>query len=317
MPRNRMIRPEFWSDEKVGTLSFLQRLLFIGMWNFADDEGIIKGSPLFLKAMIFPYDNLEEKEIPEAIKSLLDEGCIFCYRQNGEQFIWIIKFRVHQRIDKPQKSNNPGPSIQNSDYHHAIFKRDNHVCHLCGKITEIGNDSNSKNFPSVDHLTPRSKGGDHYPSNLKTACSSCNKSRRNKDIGAFKEHSKNGLGMVGDEDKRKEVKEKVSKRDRERESTTPQAVGPSVSDFEKFWSEYPKKVGKLDAQKAWKKNSSPGIDKILEAISQQRASPQWTKDGGKFIPNPATWINGGRWDDQPQKIIDEVEAWEQRQNSRE
>jgi len=193
MARTRSIKPEFWSDEKVGTLSFMERLLFLGMWNFSDDEGLIKASPLYLKAMVFPYDNIKEKDIESAINNLSNKQLIFCFVQNNQQYAWIIKLRVYQRIDKPQKPNNPAPSIQNTKYRMAIFKRDNYVCHICGESTEISTNSNDSNFPTVDHLIPQSKGGNHYPSNLKTACSRCNKGRCDTDLDQFQEDSKNIL----------------------------------------------------------------------------------------------------------------------------
>ena len=56
MARKRMIDPEFWSDEEIATLSFPARLFYIGLWNFADDEGKGKGHSKLLKAQIFPYD---------------------------------------------------------------------------------------------------------------------------------------------------------------------------------------------------------------------------------------------------------------------
>ena len=84
------------------------------------------------------------------------------------------------------------------------------------------------------------------------------------------------------------------------ESLSPAAPGEpgkGTDGFSKFWEAYPRKVGKLDAQRAWKKKGTPRVEYILEAISRQRTSPQWTRDGGRFIPNPATWLNQGRWDD--------------------
>jgi hypothetical protein len=73
-----------------------------------------------------------------------------------------------------------------------------------------------------------------------------------------------------------------------------------TDDFLSFWNEYPKKVGKDAAWKAWKARNGtiPKISVILAAISTQRASPQWIKNGGQYVPNPATWINGGRWNDE-------------------
>lgn len=37
---------------------------------------------------------------------------------------------------------------------------------------------------------------------------------------------------------------------------------------------------------------------MLAALAQQKKSPQWVKDGGEFIPHPATWLNQGRWQDE-------------------
>ena len=73
-------------------------------------------------------------------------------------------------------------------------------------------------------------------------------------------------------------------------------------DFEYFWEAYPKKVSKGHARKTWdrlkKSKSLPPVEKILESIAKQKVSEAWTKDGGQYIPNPATWLNGERWLDE-------------------
>lgn len=88
-------------------------------------------------------------------------------------------------------------------------------------------------------------------------------------------------------------------------STAPGGAGPSVSDyqqdrFDQFWSSYPKKVGKQAALKAWKK-LRPNKDlhsKIMVAVESQKKSEQWKTENGRYIPNPTTWLNQGRWDDE-------------------
>jgi hypothetical protein len=71
-------------------------------------------------------------------------------------------------------------------------------------------------------------------------------------------------------------------------------------EFEQFWSCYPKKVGKLEARKAFERaKSRPAIAVLVAAIHQALRSPSWTKEQGQFIPHPTTWLNQGRWDDQP------------------
>ena len=74
-----------------------------------------------------------------------------------------------------------------------------------------------------------------------------------------------------------------------------------MQSFVEFWNAYPRKVARSDAQNAWKK-LKPNPDLlalILTALEVQAQSADWLKDGGKFIPYPATWLNGRRWDDEP------------------
>lgn len=70
--------------------------------------------------------------------------------------------------------------------------------------------------------------------------------------------------------------------------------------FDVFWSAYPRKVAKEDARKAFDKRSPDDelMAEILKAIAKQSSSADWQKDGGKYVPHPATWLNGARWTDE-------------------
>lgn len=74
--------------------------------------------------------------------------------------------------------------------------------------------------------------------------------------------------------------------------------------FGKFWKAYPRKVGKENAVRAFKK-INPNADLVaamLSALSWQTRSRQWVKDGGAFIPHPATYLNGRRWEDELEAV---------------
>jgi len=68
-------------------------------------------------------------------------------------------------------------------------------------------------------------------------------------------------------------------------------------DFETFWHTYPKKVGKDAALKSWNK-AKPFLDDVLNALYWQKESEQWKRENGKYIPNPSTYLNQGRWKDE-------------------
>jgi hypothetical protein len=77
----------------------------------------------------------------------------------------------------------------------------------------------------------------------------------------------------------------------------PKAPQGGSTGFERFWAAYPKKVGKEAAKKAFSKVKVP-VESLLAAIERQKCSDQWSKDNGQFIPNPTTWLNQGRWEDE-------------------
>lgn len=74
-----------------------------------------------------------------------------------------------------------------------------------------------------------------------------------------------------------------------------------VSDFDLFWQAYPRRVGKAAARKAWAKLNpdTATVQQMLDALKWQVNQPQWTKDGGMYVPHPSTWLHEERWEDEP------------------
>lgn len=108
MARYRTIKPEFWTSEQVMECSPLARLLFIGMWNFADDAGRHPFSPKQLKAEIFPSDNITSENVLGMLLELSKNGLITRYSVESREFFYIKGWH-HQRIDKPQRPKYPAP----------------------------------------------------------------------------------------------------------------------------------------------------------------------------------------------------------------
>jgi hypothetical protein len=72
--------------------------------------------------------------------------------------------------------------------------------------------------------------------------------------------------------------------------------GDKKVSFDEFWRAYPRRVAKAEARKAWDQTESirPPIGDVIAAI--QRSATQWTDV--RFVPHPATWLRGERWDDE-------------------
>ncbi|WP_313528767.1 hypothetical protein [Anaerotignum sp.] len=69
--------------------------------------------------------------------------------------------------------------------------------------------------------------------------------------------------------------------------------------FDQFWKLYPNKKAKAAAFKRWKalKISEKTFQEIMGGLQKAIGSQEWAKDGGAYIPHPATWLNGGCWED--------------------
>ena len=69
--------------------------------------------------------------------------------------------------------------------------------------------------------------------------------------------------------------------------------------FRQFWTAYPKKKAIADAEKAWVKNGcAPKLPIILTALRTLKTSHDWMRNGGQFIPHPASWLNARGWEDE-------------------
>jgi hypothetical protein len=113
MARIRTIKPEFWSNEKVMACSRDARLLFIGLWNFADDCGRLPSSLNTIKAQVFPFDEIDSTNVRRMLDELSSNGLLFEYEVEGRVYIQISGWN-HQKIDRPQPAKYPNPDSSNA-----------------------------------------------------------------------------------------------------------------------------------------------------------------------------------------------------------
>jgi len=126
MARIRTIKPEFWDDEKLSTIKRDARLLFIALWNFADDYGVVKGNPTWLKNKIFSYDDIRQADFNSWLEDLRKIRAIIPFEVNGERYLYIRTFRDHQKVDKPSETmRNPAPPSDILENNGDLFASEN------------------------------------------------------------------------------------------------------------------------------------------------------------------------------------------------
>jgi hypothetical protein len=102
MSRIRSIHPGLWTDDAFMALSPFARLLIIGLWNEAFDDGVFEWKPRTIKARIFPGDNVE---VPELLAELVAGDFIMEEIAANERSVGLIRnFRTFQRPKKPNDS---------------------------------------------------------------------------------------------------------------------------------------------------------------------------------------------------------------------
>jgi len=104
MARNRMIKPEYWSDETLSKLSLESNLLFIGLWNYADDYGVLLNSNRRIMGDIFPFrDKINEEKIIKWKNELIESGRIIRVCVNEQEYLIIRHWKKHQTVPNPSK----------------------------------------------------------------------------------------------------------------------------------------------------------------------------------------------------------------------
>ena len=150
MARIRTIKPEFPQSESVGRLSRDSRLLFIMMWTLADDSGRLRGNSRMLASLLFPYDDDAKGLIDGWVEELVKEQCVDMYLVDGQTYVQIRNWLIHQKIDKPSPSKFP-----------TFDEASRMFANVRGGIKDQGKDQGSRikdqeSAPKVATVSPKS-----------------------------------------------------------------------------------------------------------------------------------------------------------------
>lgn len=117
--RIRSIRPEFWRSDDVDALTWDERLVFIGLWSYVDDNGVGVDKLASICADLFAGDlEREPREtfarVETALSTLFANGLIQRYTVDGKAYLFVTTWETHQRVDRPGKSRYPLPTSENA-----------------------------------------------------------------------------------------------------------------------------------------------------------------------------------------------------------
>lgn len=90
-------------------------------------------------------------------------------------------------------------------------------------------------------------------------------------------------------------------------SLNPESPIPPDGGFADFWTAYPRKIRKAAAMRAWLRKglSAKSADILAHLAERVRSDAQWLAEDGRYIPHPATWLNGDGWLDEYTKATEQ------------
>lgn len=159
MPRIRSIKPEFFTSESIASLPLSARLTFIGLWTYADDNGVALDNEMLINAAVWPLeeDSLETlARTREDLATLSRSGLVKRYRDSRKGYLFITSWDEHQKVDHPKKPRYPRPGDARDE-----------------QVATCGNDDSRENIAkdSREHredLAPEQGAGSREQGKVKT-----------------------------------------------------------------------------------------------------------------------------------------------------
>ncbi|MFZ5230568.1 hypothetical protein ACOY6S_07775 [Enterobacter bugandensis] len=296
MARIRTIKPEFWTDEKVVECSFEARLMFIGMFNFADDKGNLVRSPKRIKMQIFPADMIDCEPL---IKELSGAGLISEYSVSGVEYIHIDGFSKHQKINRPSATTIPTPEdvADNS-------RKPTPNC-MDGSVIDDEKQSHNSHTSSGVGTEDSMSAQDELIDG---------KERK----GREEERNKTTLSDLNrtDGDKSDEPKGKPAQEKPDSESNVAEEPDPVDVAFENiFWGAGLRKDAKVKAKSAfrtkyrdWKKANRGTPENFAVMLAEDIRLRVKAQQMGFDKLLPASYLNGERWNDEKPQAAPQISA---------
>lgn len=175
MARKRMIDPNIWQSEDFSKLSTLAKLVFIGLFSLADDEGRGRSNPVYLKSSLFPYEEgIRSADIDKTLSEISSNMSVIFYSCDGSSYYSLYKWNDWQKIDRPSESKipeynketmkllfdehstNPRRSLDTNKNRIRIEENKKRIEENRNSIIEIYN-SHCFNLPQIQKITDKRK----------------------------------------------------------------------------------------------------------------------------------------------------------------
>jgi len=122
MANRRMIAGDLFEDEFIGSLNFLERLLWIGIiTTVADDQGRMIDNPALIRSKVFLFDKVMDCDIESTLRKINAANKIARYVVGNKSLIQIVNWWKYQTPAWASPSKYPAPEgwTDRAKYHAA------------------------------------------------------------------------------------------------------------------------------------------------------------------------------------------------------
>lgn len=314
--RIRSIKPEFWRSQDVTGLPVFERLLFIGLWSYVDDNGVGADRVSNVAADLFADDLYVDptatlRRVSLGLNRLYMDGLIVRFEVSGRPYLFVRNWSSHQVVKNPSRGHQyPLPTAEMLDATPTMRS-------VYGDSTE-GLPLGAGEQGSRGACSEKTLGSSGEPEARafvrggSTAADSSSVRDRpaasgddgDGDVVGFSAVPGGGDGEAGpDGEKVSGVSGNGGKSEGNSEGTSETGSRKKPvrfnypDDFNAWWSAYPKtkNKSKKNAFTEWKKAvQSVTAEKLLELTEMYAANPG--QDDLRFIPDPERWLKGSRWE---------------------
>ncbi len=268
---NRIIKESICTSKNLNQLSAEEEVFFYRLIVNADDFGRFDAEPEILRARCFPRRTsfITIEQVLNWLNALVKAELIALYEVDGDLYGYFVTWDDHQQ-KRAKHSKYPDPTD--------------------GVPSMITDDIICNQTPS------------NVPENRETRIREYENRETNicAPDGA-RAHTRPDPGSDGSVEA-----EEVTATSEDKPSTKksgPRSPFKSKRQeqlFDEFWTEYPKKRSKGQAEKTWVK-IKPDVQlfqNIMDGIRRAKKSVDWQKEGGKYVSYPSTWLNAKGWEDE-------------------
>ena len=268
MPTDRLFHPRLGHSAKVSSLSDLEYRVWTTYVLAADDFGVLRASPVAIQAASTALEQRPSRTMTKCLDRLIAVDLVRTFTHQGDRYLYQPDWQEFQKVRFPARTMCPLPRDADVSTQTAqLWDK-----HPGGRRTDDGRASDERPSDDSRATVSPARGGDRETANgLRLTAN----------------------GSTGEESEKGDRRRRAPSRGLQRS-------GDLQANFARFWAVYPRKVGKDAALRAFRtlRPDNDLTDAMLAAVARHRASPQWQRDDGQFIPHPRTWLHQGRWKDE-------------------